>query len=71
MIRMKLTWDVIRIARGLSVVSFVFASSWGCLVLGKHTVAIMKVSEAYDCKIFVKKLKISKGRVVQNTILNT
>ena len=51
-IRVKLTGDGTRIARGLNVVNFAFTileeGAKAQSVAGNHTIAIMKVSESYD-----------------------
>ena len=51
-IRIKLTGDDTRIARGLNVVNIAFTileeGTKARSVAGNHTVAIMKVSESYD-----------------------
>ena len=49
MIRIKLTGDGTRIARGLNIVKFAFTIlEEGSSVLGNHPMAIMKVPETYD-----------------------
>ena len=49
-IRVKLTGDGTRIARGLNIVNFAFTieGAKAQSVAGNHTIAIMEVSESYD-----------------------
>ena len=50
-IRIKITGDGTRIARGLNIINFAFTileGSKAYSILGNYTVAILKVSESYD-----------------------